>query len=422
MLSRYNKNISSIKFLEAINMQVTLTSKVKILPDEDIKNLLISTMHAYTSACNYVSAHIFSTQNTNKRSLHNDLYYELRRNYTLKSQMAESVIRTVLAKYKSQQSLHKTWTLISFNKPQCDLVWNKDYSLKEKVFSVGTLEGRKRMTFAKPSSPLTGKLGTAKLVYKHNKFYLHIPVTHEVPDIRNEDIVNIVGIDRGIRFLATCYDSNRKTLFYSGAEVKAKRAHYFELRRELERVGTSSARKRLKEIGRRENRWMRDFNHCLSKALTEHYPEGTLFVLEDLSGIRATTEKIKTRNHYINVSWPYYDFEWKLIYKASLKSQKVIKVDPAYTSQICPICGKQDKTSRDKERHIYKCKGCGYSSNDDRIAAMNLHSMGIKYLMQSDESKTLIGGAKSTSPYVTPAIQKKSVLAINAGGHPYTAG
>ena len=378
---------------------------MKILPDEETKSILIRTLHTYTSACNYVSVHLFSTQNMNKRALHGELYYELRRRYALKSQMAESVIRTVLAKYKSLDSLHKPWTLIRFNKPQCDLVWNRDYSLKGDKFSVGTLDGRKRMSFAKPSSSLSGKLGTAKLVYKHNKFYLHVPVTHEVPNISEEDIANVVGIDRGIRFLATCYDSNGKTLFHSGAEVKTKRAHFLELRRELARTGTSSSRKRLKAIGQRENRWMRDFNHCLSKTLTEHYPEGTLFVLEDLSGICATTENVKTRNRYVNVSWPYYDFEQKLMYKAAFRGQKVIKVNPAYTSQTCPICGKREKANRDKVRHIFRCNGCGYTSNDDRIAAMNLHSMGIKYLMQSGESKSLAGGAKPTVPDVTPTIQ-----------------
>lgn len=75
-------------------MQISLTSKVRILPDEEQKELLLRTMHAYTSACNYVSVHIFSTGCMHHRSLHDELYYELRTKFSLRSQMAESVIRT----------------------------------------------------------------------------------------------------------------------------------------------------------------------------------------------------------------------------------------------------------------------------------------------------------------------------------------
>jgi len=43
------------------------------------------------------------------------------------------------------------------------------------------------------------------------------------------------------------------------------------------------ARHRLKAIGQRENRWIQDVNHQVSKALVENNPKHTLFVLEDLT-------------------------------------------------------------------------------------------------------------------------------------------
>jgi len=36
--------------------------------------------------------------------------------------------------------------------------------------------------------------------------------------------------------------------------------------------------------------------------------------------------------------------------------------------------------NRDRQYHLFTCKACGYRSNDDRIAAMNLHRKGIEYL------------------------------------------
>ena len=100
---------------------------------------------------------------------------------------------------------------------------------------------------------------------------------------------------------------------------------------------TPSSRRRMKAIGGRENRWMQDINHQVSKALVENNPKHTLFVLEDLSGIRNATERVKTKDRYVSVSWSFYDLEQKLIYKAKQNQSSVIKVDPRYTSQCCLV-------------------------------------------------------------------------------------
>ena len=153
---------------------------------------------------------------------------------------------------------------------------------------------------------------------------------------------------------------------------------------------TPSSRRRLKAIGQRENRWMQDINHQVSKALATGNPKHTLFVLEDLTGIRNVTERVKTKNRYVSVSWSFYDLEQKLIYKAKQNQSSVIKVDPRYTSQCCPACGHTEKSNRNKKIHLFTCKNCGYTSNDDRIGAMNLYRMGINYLADSQVPNTVV--------------------------------
>ena len=71
----------------------------------------------------------------------------------------------------------------------------------------------------------------------------------------------------------------------------------------------------------------------------------------------------------------------KLIYKAVRHHDKVIKVNPAYTSQCCPMCRHTEKANRNKKIYLFCCKNCGYKSNDDRIGAMNLYRIGIDYLV-----------------------------------------
>ena len=374
--------------------QLTVTAKIQISATADDKVLLDETMSVYSDACNYVSDYVFHTHDLKQFSLNKVLYSTLREKFGLKSQMAQSVFKTVIARYKTILENQKEWIKPSFKKPQYDLVWNRDYSLTQNCFSVNTLNGRVKLPYfaegmAKYFNHDIYKFGTAKLVDKHGKYFLHIPVTYDVEESNISDICNVVGIDRGINFVVATYNSKHKSGFVSGKAIKQKRAHYSKLRKELQMRQTPSSRRRLKAIGQRENRWMQDVNHCVSKALVESNPKHTLFVLEDLSGVRNATERVRTKDRYVSVSWSFYDLEQKLIYKAKQNHSTVIKVDPRYTSQCCPACGHIEKSNRNKKIHLFTCKNCGYKSNDDRIGAMNLYCMGINYLEDSQVPDTV---------------------------------
>ena len=365
--------------------QMTIIAKVQIVVTDTDKVLLNETMSVYRDACNYVSDYVFQTHDLKQFSLNKVLYFTLREKFGLKSQMAQSVLKTVIARYRTILENQNEWIQPIFKKPQYELVWNRDYSLTQDYFSVNTLKARVKLTyFAEGMSKYFDytiyKFGTAKLINKHGKYYLHIPVTYDVEESNISDICNVVGVDRGINFVVATYDSKHKSGFVSGKVIKQKRSHYSKLRKELQMRQTSSSRRRLKAIGQRENRWMQDVNHCVSKALVETNPKHTLFVLEDLSGIRNITERVRIKDRYISVSWSFYDLEQKLIYKAKQNQSTVIKVNPRYTSQCCPVCGHIEKSNRNKKIHLFTCKNCGYKSNDDRIGAMNLYRMGINYL------------------------------------------
>ena len=374
--------------------QMTVTAKIQISVNADSKVLLDETMSVYSDACNYVSNYVFRTHDLKQFSLNKVLYSTLRERFGLKSQMAQSVFKTVIARYKTILENQKEWIQPNFKKPQYDLVWNRDYSLTQNCFSVNTLNGRVKLPYftkgmSKYFDHTIYKFGTAKLVNKHGKYFLHIPVTYDVEESNISDICNVVGIDRGINFVVATYDSEHKSGFITGKSIKQKRAHYSKLRKELQMRHTPSARRRIKAIGQRENRWMQDVNHCVSKALALNNPKHTLFVLEDLSGVRNATERVRTKDRYVSVSWSFYDLEQKLIYKAKQNQSTVIKVDPRYTSQCCPVCGHIEKSNRNKKIHLFTCKNCGYKSNDDRIGAMNLYRMGINYLEDSQVPDTV---------------------------------
>ena len=105
---------------------------------------------------------------------------------------------------------------------------------------------------------------------------------------------------------------------------------------------------------------MTDVNHRISKALVNRYDPNTLFVVEDLTGIRTVTETVRVKNRYETVSWSFYQLRKMIEYKAALRGAKVIAVDPRYTSQTCPKCEHTNKANRDKKKHHFCCKACGY--------------------------------------------------------------
>lgn len=376
-------------------MDVTKTIKVKLLLTIEEKVLLLQTMLAYAKACDFVSQYVFTTKDLKQASIHRHVYTDLRDTYGMPSQMACNCIRTVIASYKTLLANNQEWTECKYTKPQLTLSRDRDYSFLKDKLSIGTLQGRIHVLyiqkgFEKYFDASVYSFGAAKVVCQREKWFLCIPVTFTVNELQNMDVTNVVGHDRGLRFFVTSYDSSGNTYFYSGKQAARKRAHYKQLRREFQQRKTPSARRRLKVIGQRENRWMQDVNHCISKALVANAPKGTLHVLEDLSGIRAVTEKVKTKRRYLMVSWSYYDFEQKLMYKALEHGQKVIKVSAKYTSQTCPKCGHVAKNNRNKRKHLFCCENCGYQSNDDRIGAMNLYRKGIEYLVESQVSSAYL--------------------------------
>lgn len=365
-------------------LELTITSKIQIYPTNEQVEILNKTMSQVRKALNYISNYIFENSCLNQSKINKETYYYLRETYGLKSQMAQSVMKTAIAKYKANKSNGHDFNLVNFKNLEYDLVWNRDYSITKDVFSVNSLNGRLKIPFEIKGMENffdnSYKFGTAKLVYKFNKYFLHIPMTKEYQQTTPLKINKIVGIDLGINFLATTYDSEGKTIFYNGRNIKSKRGNYKSLRKQLQKCGTKSAKRKIKSIGSRENRWMSDVNHSITKALVDKYGENTLFILEDLAGIRNATEKVNINNKYVSVSWAFYQFRQLLEYKAKMNKSMVIAVDPKYTSQQCPKCGHIEKANRDKRNHIFKCKNCSYQSNDDRIGAMNLWRKGIEYI------------------------------------------
>ena len=398
-------------------MQLTLTSKIRLYPTSEQAQQFAQVAIEYQRVCNLVSQWEFDKQfKVNQKIFQKELYHQIRAESGLNSLMVQSTYRTVEARYNTVETQLKqrpyhyqdqntsewyrekrdlSWLCkpIKFSRPQADYVRNTNYSFVKQgtLISLNVLGERIKVRFNDKYTQswfnYNAKLGTAKLVQSSGHWFLHIPVTMEVTDWEKSTNQHIVGIDRGLRQIMTIYDEKGKTKFFSGKHIAYQRHKYSYLRQKLQAKGTKSAKNHLKRLGQRENRWISDINHCLSKTLVDHYGANTLYVIENLQGV--TFERrysVKSSTHDLH-SWSFFDLANKLIYKAHNQGAEVLTVSASYTSQRCPKCGQIRKENRNHYLHQYHCSHCGFTTNDDRIGAMNLYELGKQYISGNEQPK-----------------------------------
>ena len=393
------------------------TIKLHIHTDEAADLAFQELTRQYADACTAVSQYVFDHGFLmNSLKLQDLLYHSIREEFGLKSQFAISSIKTVTARYKTlkeqlyqnpyryqdengkwktvTRTLEWLWKPIVFRRPQADFVRGRDYSFVMdkgyRLLSLNTMGKRIRVSFDIPENfcgyfdSSQWIFGGGKLVSLKGEWYFHVSVTKAGAEGFSQEVVrHVVGIDRGLRFLATAYDEQGCTCFVDGKEVMRKRDDFQAVRSELQSKGTKSAKRALKRISGRENRWMAGVNHRVTKTLVDRYGSGTLFVLEDLAGVSFDEKNLgsnaKSGRRQLR-SWAFYQMEQMLTYKAHESASEVLKVKPDYTSQRCPKCGRIMKSNRHHDIHEYICDCCGYRSNDDRVGAMNIQLLGTMYL------------------------------------------
>ena len=198
----------------------------------------------------------------------------------------------------------------------------------------------------------------------------------------------------GLRYPVYAADTNGNSYSESGEELRKKRDKYQKTRRSLQSKNTKGAKRVLKRISGRENRWMADVNHCTSKTLVERYAPGTRFIVEDLTDVSFDEKNMHTKEQTYELrSWTFYDLEMKLEYKAHMKHCKLDRVSAKYTSQRCPKCGTIRKESRNRDKHIYSCPVCKFTANDDYTAALNIMQLGVRLANGEEDPKYSKGAA-----------------------------
>lgn len=210
---------------------------------------------------------------------------------------------------------------------------------------------------------LCGKLGALRITQKNGKWIAQIAVAETVSAAPGG---GVIGVDLGLKVPAVAVTDTGKTKFCGNGRMNKyqKRKHRAK-RREL---GKAKKPKAIKKLKNKEQRWMRDQDHKISRQIVAFAAQqgvGTIH-MEKLQNIRQTARTSRKNEKNLH-TWSFYRLAHYIEYKAKMAGISVEYVDPAYTSQICPVCGAKNHA---KDRN-YQC-GCGYSAHRDRVGALNI--------------------------------------------------
>lgn len=259
-------------------------------------------------------------------------------------------------------------------KKPCCYVNNQNYKVKNKYIEFPVMINGKskrisvlvKLTERQKSLFSDAKFGTMRIVIKNHTFVAQVVYEVTEPELKTDG--NVMGIDLGIKCPAVSYCSDGSVKFYgNGRKNKYMRRHYAYLRKKLQ---ASKKIKAVKRICDKEQRIMRDIDHKLSHDIVETAISYNvkLIKLEQLQNIRSTTRISRKNNHGLH-TWSFYRLAQFIEYKARLAGISVEYVNPAYTSQRCPICG----SIHHADDRNYICE-CGFHIHRDILGAMNIEN------------------------------------------------
>jgi len=372
-------------------MNVTL--KLKLLCPIEIENILRQTIIQFTQAFNRATRAGYDIKTTNGCTIHKMRYNQERTLTQLPSQLICGMIS------KTTEALRSVWAL---QKKHNKKVRKNPEKYKPKVFkcpqsnkqavrydgkrasmirlqegwaNLSSIAGRQEVRFVLPPNfnrYEDWKVCSSELILdRKNRLFLHVVLDGEGKPFVSNDF--IVGVDLGICRPAVMSTVDGKFNQFLGKKewraIEHRKINYIRI---LKCKGTKLARRKLKAMSGKVNRFRNDCDHVLSKQIVASVPKGSTIVFEKLKDIRETCGRCKGKAQNGRIHrWSFARLFEYTEYKAQLAGSRVVKVDPRNTSRRCSKCGDIHKSNR-KNQSIFKCKPLKHTLNADLNGARNI--------------------------------------------------
>lgn len=190
-------------------------------------------------------------------------------------------------------------------------------------------------------------------------------VSVNIPEPPLKQVSNWIGIDRNATgHLAVVANPETGKVVKLGKQAQHIHNKYRDIRRELQAAGRY---KKVKSIRNRESRIIRDISHKISRKIVDIAEQTNSGIkMERLKGIRKSRRRGRKFNGTLH-SWPFFQLQNFLEYKARLRGIPLVFVEPRNTSKECSRC--RSEGTRDEKN--FTCQ-CGHVDHADANAGFNI--------------------------------------------------
>ncbi len=403
-------------------MKQVLTIVCKLQPTKEQSSQIEETLVGFANACNHINNTI-DPKLTNSVRIQTLIYHAVRELFGLSANLAIRAIARVSANRKAAKQ--KKSAVKDFKPTSIDYDARiLDFREKDWTASVTLIGGRQHIKMDAGNyqrGKLKGRKPTSATLCKHKDGNYYIQIKDDAPEVGDAD--GVIGVDLGRRDIAVTSDGDS----WSGEDIEQVRDKFSRVRASLQKKaskGTRSTRRRarqvLQRLSGRERRYQTWLNHTISRAIVNKAKsDNAVIAIEDLTGIRDRTNKQprnKTERRRFN-SWAFYQLRMFLDYKAMQAGIQLVKVNPAYTSQMCHNCQHIHpvKGSSYRSGKKFKCGHCGWSGDADFNGAMNITIIGAFV------SKPRGSGLSCSLDKNVSGLRQNSVLLCAVGDSPVTS-
>lgn len=348
-----------------------LTIQLQLLPTAEQAALLLATMRRVNEAATFAARLAFDAGVFSQPSVHRLAYFAIREKFKLGAQLAVRAIGKAVECFSRDKKVCPVF------RPEGAITYdqrNMNFKGVDKV-SLSTLDGREiiAMAYGEYQAERFDRLkGQCDLVLRDCKWFLFSTI--DLPEPPPGEVKAFLGIDLGIVNLAS--DSEGEA--HTGKKIQRNRRRRATARKQYQRAGTKSAKRKLKAMSGKQRRFQKHENHCISKKIVASAKAlGLGIAMEDLKDIRKRVEATVSRKFKrMFGNWSFSQLRLFVTYKARLAGVPLVFVDPRNTSRTCSACGHCEKANR-KSQSVFLCKHCGHSMNADTNAALNIAALGL---------------------------------------------
>ncbi|MDE1878484.1 MAG: transposase, partial [Thaumarchaeota archaeon] len=215
-------------------------------------------------------------------------------------------------------------------------------------------------------------------------------------DIPQKRPTNFIGIDRNLNNITT-YNSKGVCIVHDLSQAQRIISSYSIVKNQFRRNDSRIRKKIFQKYGKLQKNRVHNILHCTSKKIAS---QNSGIIMEDIKGIRKLYRKGNGQGNIYRAkmnSWPFYELQRQIEYKARWLGLPVNYVKAWGTSSRCAICGSE--LVPEECRKMF-CSFCNTRVDRDVNAACNILLRGTRVVPDGVTGEAVMTESGNKEPVI----------------------